>query len=353
MRQRVKMSHIGALDTAIPTSVSNILPPVKTAPVNQGMSYNRAERNANFFLDLLADKMDVLQRKAEMYMRLGEKDALAAIQKSWSALHATYNALLDPKMSRSTITTFKTNKGEPVSGDIMLRRIQSAMDNADRAMRLAGDISLKNRVNTQGQLMSQVAKLNAEVSSLNTAIEQCNAVATELRAKIRVLNDENAMGLANKDEEIQNLLNELSGEQARSAELQNAKAMCEDQISQLSAEIEDLKEPLVLQSSAFTAGGAEGSDSLTLDFTNRAAVVDAIGSRDSLIKSLREDAVKQLAETAKNIQNAELLAAKKAADAERQAAEAAENADKMKKYAIGALILGAITCGGVYYYSRK
>lgn len=338
MRQRARTHNLGTVDATFSTK------PSITSLSRSRMPYNRTERNANFFLDLLADKMDVLQRKADMYMRLGEKDALKEIMSSWNGLHAVYNALLSPQMSRKVSTTFKTTKGDALPGDAIISRIQKAMDGADQAMKKAGDMSLQNRRNT-------IAGLRSEISSLNAAIRLSNSIAKKLRANIKSLSATHAENLASRDGRIADLTSELQGEQARIIDLQTAKDNCEQQVAQLTAEIEDLNEPLVLQSSAFTLGGEDGGP-LTLDISNRAKVVEAINSRDDMIAQLKKDTISNIAKlddlNVVNIENA-----KKIADAERRAASAAEDADKYKKLTIGAIVAGVVVAGGVYYMSRK
>lgn len=281
MRQRARTHNLGTV------SPSPTLLPKTSVLAMKKMMYNRDERNANFFLDLLADKMDVLQRKADMYMRLGEEDAFNAIMSSWNGLHTVYNALLDPKMSRSVSTTFKTVKGDAVPGDQFVSRVQKAMDSADKAMKIAGDISLKNRRNT-------VASLRSEISSLNAAIRQSNSVIRKLRDSIKSLNATHTENLASKDASIADLTSELQGEQARIIDLQTAKDNCEQQVAQLTADIEELNEPLVLQSSAFSTG-AGGGDILSIDLTDRSKVVEAINYRDDAIAQLKRDALERAA----------------------------------------------------------
>ena len=55
------------------------------------MEYDLVLRQTNFFTDLLADKMDVIRRKAAMYESMGDVEAASKMQEIFHLLKRMYD----------------------------------------------------------------------------------------------------------------------------------------------------------------------------------------------------------------------------------------------------------------------
>lgn len=316
-----------------------------TTKPSKPMSYDRSARNDNFFLDLLADKLDVLQRKSENYIRSGDRAAATAMQNSWNQLHSIYNGLLNEKMSRQTTTTFFDTKGTAIDGDFILSRIQKAMDLADANMKKYADVSINRKT-------AQIAQLNSQVRATQQSLANTRRLLEKCEQKIRSLNTSNRGRLDDKEAEINDLISRIDKANDAIIALQTEKDQCDASIARLQTEISELQEPLVLQTSAFTAGDGT-AEPLSIDFSNRSGVLKEITERDNLIASLtdgRAGIIAEGVERAKDLNEANTL---KLNEIELRAAESAENAATYKKLFIGALLLAIAGGGTAYYMSRK
>lgn len=309
------------------------------------MSYDKSARNDNFFLDLLADKLDVLQRKAEKFKDSGDTAAALAMQNSWNQLHAIYNGMLSEKMSRKTSTSFFNAKDTAIDGTFILSRIQKAMDLADANMKKYADVSINRKTAQIAQLNSQVRVTQQNLANTRRLLEKCDQ-------KIRSLNTSNRGRLEEKEAEINNLINQIDKANETAIALQAEKDQCDAQIASLQAEISELQEPLVLQTSAFTAGDG-AAEPLSIDFSDRSGVIKAITDRDNLIASLTDGRASVIAEGVEKVKELNETNALKLNELEEQVTESAENAAKYKKLFFGALLLAIAGGGTAYYMSRK
>lgn len=338
MRRRVHTNTLGQVDPAKLKTLSI------STKLTKPMTYDRSERNANFYLDLLADKLDVLQRKAENYMRAGEKEAAGLMQSSWDAVHSMYNALRDQKLSRRVSTTFMTTDGRAIGGDSILNNIQRAMDLADMNMKKAADLSRSLR-------RSEINGLNNRLRNLDNMLRAATKRAQACDQKLRNLTASNNALLEGKQADIQDLQSSLESAQASIISLQSEKSQCEAQIANLQSELSELQEPLVLQTSAFTSG--EGSSApLTIDFTDKSAIVKAITDRDTLIRNLTQN-VDTAAQGVEKIREANAANDLRVKEAQDQATQAANDAEKYKKISIAAILIALAGGGTAYYMSRK
>jgi chromosome segregation ATPase len=191
------------------------------------MKYDTSYRSLNFVTDLVADKMDVIKRKAEMYSARGYTDAVTEMQRVWGLLKRAYDTA---KTDIALVT--RDDKGTPIAW-AGSRPTQYAMDAADTAMTQYGQI-LRN------DLRQERAAAEAAIADLNA---QINALRLELTAtqKSRTLDN------AEKMRQINALQSSIEAANATITNLQNAKRMCDDQLSALRAESLDQKRNLEAQ----------------------------------------------------------------------------------------------------------
>ncbi len=297
----------------------------RTSPISKDMTYDRSARNDNFFLDLLADKMDVLQRKAQTYYDLGQTEAYEAMQRSWNALHDQYNLLLDSRFTRKSSTTFRTTKGRDADGTRLLRGIQRAMDAADRAMDQAGKVALNSRMRVIDGLRSEIAKKDAQIAN-------CTNKFAALSKKLSALESNSASSLESGQQEIAELVSELDKARAHLGQLQADKDLCQSQVALLQSEVAELSEPSTLQAQAFTASTTPESTAKKLEESARQEqALKVIAERDQLLADIEQarNSIKSL---------------------EDKTTESASEADKYKKIA-GALLAVLVGGGIAVYYN--
>ena len=133
------------------------------------LSYDTSSRALNFVTDLLADKMDVIKRKAEMYTSGGYTEAANEMMKSWGLLKSAYDkALTDIRV------VSRDEKGSPIDW-AGTRQTQFAMDYADGAMRRFGDVVLNDIRSQRDACDAQIAGLNTQIRSLSQDMENLKA----------------------------------------------------------------------------------------------------------------------------------------------------------------------------------
>lgn len=324
------------------TSIATAKPSVQPIQVGQtdleNLIYNRDHRNLNFFTDLLADKMDVIRRKAKMYGELGYADAAKSMHEVWRQLHKAFIGA----QSKGVGIVMPNDKGGISPWD-RTASVQIAMDNADKMMSMFGPIILKDLLDKQRSLSSEVQ--NCE--------DRCNALTRDIQS----LQDSHSVDMLAKSDYISNLEEELNSSANSLLVAQNEKEACEaqiaaltDQVSALDSELTAIKEPVTLMSSALVTGGS--SQPVSLNLSDRNAVLAELSQRDTMIERMAadlKDAKDLQSEIAKNGEKA--LQDALAAAAKEQQTVNAENT-KIRNIAIG---LGALLVigGGVVYFSRK
>jgi len=155
------------------------------------MTYDPTIRSLNFVTDLLADKMDVIRRKAEMYADSGYVEASEAMRDVWSKLNSAYESAKDD------IRLISNELGKPIEWGGS-SQVQQAMDIAYEAMTRYGLATLERirqeRANAEmriSSLKSQALSLQQEMESLKrdyniSSAEKIQTIST-LQAQVTTL----------------------------------------------------------------------------------------------------------------------------------------------------------------------
>lgn len=380
MRKRQSRArHLGAdlnlqqtAMSAVPVPVK-VMPSIGTQPATKPGAYSKAMRNLSFLTDLLADKMDAVRQKFDMAMRVSDQKSAELLNKAWHQLHADYRELMTKDRTGKAGVVFSHRDGTSKTDPILTSRIQKSLDLADAAMNAYGSQMQGAFMSLQQKLLACDAEIKSkseEISRLQSSMNQMGRSMQKERAQcsaqIETLSQSRARVLAEVaelkalkatcDTEIAKVREELSAAQTA---LENAllagqegTALVADlnaQIDALNAKINQLEEPIVLQTSAFTAGGAEP---MSISLGDRAQVLQELSDRGTMLTNLRDElsdlrdkSVADATESARQIQKAKEDAAREA-----QAAKSAT----MRNLGIAAAVVIA-AAGGTYYYmqSRK
>ena len=131
------------------------------------MEYNSVLRDNNFLTDLLADKMDVIRRKATMYESMGDVEAASKMQEIFHLLKRMYDVSGKEKLR----ILARQGSGDELPWE-SAREVQEAMDLADEAMAQLGRSAMSNAAQRQAAALQEVDRLKVQIQGLEAAMEQ-------------------------------------------------------------------------------------------------------------------------------------------------------------------------------------
>jgi chromosome segregation ATPase len=251
------------------------------------LEYNSGMRSLNFLTDLLADKMDVLKRKAETYAQFGYSQASKDMQQLWQLLHNIYQ-----RSGADIRIMAKDARGQLVDWPDV-RAIQFAMDRANAAMLRYGQQMLNDNMNNLMACQRKSEENIEKIRTLNMQIQQ-------IQEDQRIAMSEKVQMLANIQKKVQELEAELVNCMA-------SKRECEDRVNAMLQEAASQKNEIDIQIQNYEDRLAELNAQL-VDAENNAIL--GLSTRDENINALSA----QIEEA--KVALANLEAAKSAADSE-------------------------------------